>query len=355
MFAKFMSVLDGLKTQASPPPEQKTSSDATVQSTPSGSPRMTAQASTPAPSSLIPPPPPSGTPTSNTPPVYGKASGSAQQGAQQQFLQAVKDGDFDTVKTLLLTQANAIDVTQLDPDTGMSPLRHALDAKNDKLAQLLIATGKAPVNAETPGGLTPLMLASKEGLLKTTKSLLRRGAELDDTDKFKKTALFHTCENKTENVDLVQALLDAGADVNKKDTLGRTPLLIACQNGHLDVARMLLKKGAQINEADTGGDTPLMQACKADANKAAAMVKLLLDNGALLDCCNKQGNTPVITAVNYKNELALIELLARFNGTPAELDAYLDRPNNKGETARTIVRARPFDRIETLLIKNGAT
>jgi uncharacterized protein len=76
------------------------------------------------------------------------------------------------------------------------------------------------------GGLTPLLLAAREG-----------------------------------HVESVVALLAAGADVNQVSAGDRTsPLLIATINGHFDLARLLLDKGADPNLAAENNATPLYAA-----------------------------------------------------------------------------------------------
>ncbi len=58
-------------------------------------------------------------------------------------------------------------------------------------------------------------------------------------------------------VDAARLLLDKGADVNRADYHGSTPLHLACAAGHLDVARLLLEKGAEVDRATKDGATPL--------------------------------------------------------------------------------------------------
>jgi ankyrin repeat protein len=73
------------------------------------------------------------------------------------------------------------------------------------------------------GGLTPLLLAAREG-----------------------------------HVDAVNALLAAGADINQVSAGDKTsPLLIATINGHFDLAMMLLDKGADVTAAAENNATPL--------------------------------------------------------------------------------------------------
>jgi ankyrin repeat protein len=63
------------------------------------------------------------------------------------------------------------------------------------------------------------------------------------------------------SADSVQALLDAGADINHRSAGDRiTPIIIATLNGHFDLARTLLDKGANPNLAEDNGVTPLYAA-----------------------------------------------------------------------------------------------
>ena len=56
---------------------------------------------------------------------------------------------------------------------------------------------------------------------------------------------------------VVTALLDAGADVNKADKFGSTPLYAAAGYGHTAVVTALLDAGTDVNKADDEGITPL--------------------------------------------------------------------------------------------------
>jgi ankyrin repeat protein len=112
------------------------------------------------------------------------------------------------------------------------------------------------------GGLTALLLASRQGYVETAA-----------------------------------ALLDAGADVNQISAGDKTsPLMIAAINGHFDLARLLLDRGADPTQASENGATPLYAAVNCEwAPKALYpqpraymnqkvtyldLMKTLLDKGA---------------------------------------------------------------------------
>ena len=59
---------------------------------------------------------------------------------------------------------------------------------------------------------------------------------------------------------IVQWIIDAGADVNTQNQLGRTPLMRASYYGHEACVKLLLDADADVNTKDNGGCTALMWA-----------------------------------------------------------------------------------------------
>jgi ankyrin repeat protein len=76
------------------------------------------------------------------------------------------------------------------------------------------------------------------------------------------------------HLDVVQALLAKGAEVNAKANNGGTALMLASLAGHPDVVQALLAQGADVNAKTSGGVTALMAA------KDFAVIGLLLHAGA---------------------------------------------------------------------------
>jgi len=95
------------------------------------------------------------------------------------------------------------------------------------------------------------------------------------------------------NPEIVQLLIDAGADVNGKTTLGTTPLHLA-RNG--DVAIVLIKNGASVDERDSNGATPLWDAA---SSKRLSVVEACLDNGANPHAIGPAKQTVLHIACNY--------------------------------------------------------
>lgn len=57
---------------------------------------------------------------------------------------------------------------------------------------------------------------------------------------------------------MVKYLVKQGADVNANGSFGDTPLMIACEKGHLKIAKYLVKNGADVNAEDCFNKKPLI-------------------------------------------------------------------------------------------------
>ena len=76
-------------------------------------------------------------------------------------------------------------------------------------------------------------------------------------------------------------LLDAGANIEEKDTENWTPLLYAAENGLPGVARVLIDRGADLEVVSDEGYTPLTRACWLE--DGTEIIKMLVEKGARLE------------------------------------------------------------------------
>ncbi|XP_030324548.1 ankyrin repeat domain-containing protein 7-like, partial [Calypte anna] len=76
--------------------------------------------------------------------------------------------------------------------------------------------------------------------------------------------------------------------IDRRDRENRTPLHLACANGHTEVARFLLKHGSQLDAVDNFGRTPLMKAVQL---REQDCVTFLLEHGADPNLADIDGNT----------------------------------------------------------------
>ena len=110
------------------------------------------------------------------------------------------------------------------------------------------------------------------------------------------TAFADPIHDATKAGDLagVQAELDKGVDVNKKDKAEMTPLHPAAANGHKEIAELLIAAGADVNAKDRWGMTPLHLAARKGRKEVA---KLLLTKGADVNAKANDGTTPLDWAI----------------------------------------------------------
>ena len=116
-------------------------------------------------------------------------------------------------------------------------------------------------------------------------------------------------------------LLYEGADVNRADDDGRTPLFFACQHGHVDRARNLLDKGAAIDRAQKQGATPLWITC---INGHIDLARLLLEKGAEVDRATNtaRGRTPLDIA-KEEGHSAVVALLEKHRKPAAVVEGVV--------------------------------
>ncbi|XP_048795758.1 ankyrin repeat domain-containing protein 29 isoform X2 [Lagopus muta] len=99
------------------------------------------------------------------------------------------------------------------------------------------------------------------------------------------------------NLALLQLLLNSGrVDVDCKDSLGTTALMVASYYGHIDCVRELVLQGADINLQRESGATALFFAAQQGHND---VVKFLFEFGASTEFKNKDGGTALLAACQY--------------------------------------------------------
>ena len=111
--------------------------------------------------------------------------------------------------------------------------------------------------------------------LELVRECLQAGADVDDKDSDGRTALMRAAG--VGDADCVRLLIEAGADVEDKDSGGRTALMRAARYNHTDCVRLLIEAGADVDDKDSDGWTALMRATE---EGDADCVRLLIEAGA---------------------------------------------------------------------------
>ena len=91
---------------------------------------------------------------------------------------------------------------------------------------------------------------------------------------------------------MVKDLLAKGADKDEKNNQGNTPLIVTIIKNHLNVVQFLVEQGADMEKVDNNGATALMNA----AAGGDGVVRYLVEQGADKEKIDNEGWTPLIYA-----------------------------------------------------------
>ncbi len=187
--------------------------------------------------------------------------------------------------------ALGVDPNEPEPD-GTTPLMRAVHSQMPNTARLLVDAG-ADVKKANFYGVTALYIAARAGDTAATRMLLAAGADANAALPASGETVLMTAA-KAGSADIVEALLTGGAegvslaqlgearaaarvaeaagysllpnptiatnyaDVNARERwYGRTALMIAAAEGHLEVVRLLVEAGSDLSLADAEGSTAL--------------------------------------------------------------------------------------------------
>ncbi|XP_014209663.1 uncharacterized protein LOC106640224 [Copidosoma floridanum] len=203
---------------------------------------------------------------------------------------------------------------------NQTPLHYACLGGHSNVARYLLERG-ADVNAKDCNETTPLHLASISGYKEFIEVLLEYGAfynvvdalgrkPIEITENDDVINLFHTTERlfksvKQNNCAEVQQCIKAKAFVNARSVDNVTPLHHASWKGYDEIVNILLQNGANPNVVGKQGLTPLHYAAKFSHPK---VLKALLANGAVYNAISETGKTPLDLA-NDKNVVHLLRLI----------------------------------------------
>ncbi len=189
----------------------------------------------------------------------------------------------------------------------------------------------------------------REDTIKITSDYFNSGGKLTKSDAQKCGTFLHTLIRK-DNKEIVELLINHGADVNAKDDDDRTPLHNAVWAENKEIVELLINHDADVNAKDDRDYTPLHSAVSRE-NKE--VLKLLINHGADVNAKNKKGYTPLHYAV-----LELHYAVLERNKEIAELlinhGADVNAKNQYEETPLHYAVRRQNKEVVELLINHGA-
>jgi ankyrin repeat protein len=157
---------------------------------------------------------------------------------------------------------------------------NAIDNNNLTELQQLLSIDESVINKKYRGD-TAIMKASRrcDGS-NVVAFLLENGANINDKefrDEIDQTPLIVAAQGGCKEI--VEMLLQAGADIEHRNDQGENALISAAQEGHKEIVQILLDAGANINQENADGETALDLAIRLKQKKD--VINLLLEHGAL--------------------------------------------------------------------------
>lgn len=179
-------------------------------------------------------------------------------------------------------------------------LKQAIKKKDKELIRILLRfRGKNTSYFYDP----PLMVARRRHDLEIMQFLLDLGADIEESNDDGTTPLLSAVWNMDKSS--IKFLLGHGANPSNSNKHGSTPLMSATIRGSNSMVQMLLKAGADVNAMNQIGETALMKAAR---NNSIDVVQTLLKNGADPHPANGRGQTALDIA-RESNHFDIVKLL----------------------------------------------
>ena len=197
---------------------------------------------------------------------------------------------------------------------GASPLAEAVRVASAAMVEMLLEAG-ADAKVANQDGQTALMLAARTGDVAVARLLVQHGADVNRRERYRdqSAVMWAAAEGHAE---MVAFLVSKGADlsirarandwpteitseprVQYRPTGGLTPLLYAARAGCLECVAAMVGAGADVDRPNPDGMTPMMTALD---NGYPAVARYLLDHGANPHTWDWWGRTPLYVAVTMR-------------------------------------------------------
>ncbi|XP_049646410.1 fibronectin type 3 and ankyrin repeat domains protein 1 [Suncus etruscus] len=222
--------------------------------------------------------------------------------SSEHFHRAVSLNDEELLVRMLQGGNIQVDVPN---KFGFTALMVAAQKGYTSLVKILLSNG-TDVNLKNGSGKDSLMLACYAGHLDVVKCLRMSGASWQSRDLGGCTALHWAADGGHCHV--IEWMIKDGCEVDSVDAgSGWTPLMrVSAVSGNQAVASLLIDAGADVNKRDKDGKTPLMVAV---LNNHEELVQLLLDRGADASVKNEfgKGVLDMARVFDRQNVVSLLE------------------------------------------------
>lgn len=144
---------------------------------------------------------------------------------------------------------------------------------------------------------------------KVIEFLINNGADLRSHQSYlKETPLHRICARIKPRIDVVELILDRGAEVNAENISGKTPVFYCNFSYSLELLNLLVKYGADVKHTDKYKNTLLHDDyLNCNAETFEEFLKIIISLGFNINSENNEGHTPLFLCKNKYIEKILIK------------------------------------------------
>ena len=224
---------------------------------------------------------------------------------------AIVRGHQGNVKLLLLHGA---DMT-IPTITGKTAIHYTIEHGNAEMLSVLVSANRQAIfHTNVVAYEPPLVSAVKLQKVQHVKILLKASANPNMCNRDKMSPL--TIAACFENFELMELLVHHGAEMKQTFPPFGTALHTVAVEGKVHATRKLLKMGTDPNIIDHEGTTPLRRAVE---NKHAAVVAVLLENGADIHVECPGDELPLLHKAAKRNDIEMLKILIEHGADPYEI------------------------------------
>jgi len=198
-----------------------------------------------------------------------------------------------------------------------TPLISAIIAKRSEVIHYILQKVPTSIKDKAILRMTPLSVACRNGFMDTIRTVMSyKGSAPNQPGGWEK--MTPLCYSSAYGYyQIVEFLLSmTKAKIDKADKFCRTPLMLACRNGHVKIASLLIRYGADIKTEDTSGNSALHYA---SAYGFPECIQLLLNHGANINAQNLWNSTPLAIAMLKRNLICVDCLLQKADNINADI------------------------------------
>ncbi|KAG7171626.1 Transient receptor potential cation channel subfamily A member 1-like 5 [Homarus americanus] len=261
----------------------------------------------------------------------------------EELLQKAVENDYDGCQALLEKGDN---VNVEDKETKSTALHIATKNGQRDIVILLLSKG-ADCNAQDGTGQSPLHLTATKDHVDCCEELLKcSNLKVNIPNKTHDTPLHQAA--KEGRIDICTMLLEhADIDVKAKNKIGMTPLHLAAHENHKNVIQLLMNKGANCNTQDRNFHLPLHYAAQKGFPESCEVLLSNIksaDREKQLKTHLKNGKTPLMLAAQGGHHKCCVKLT----------NTYINAKDKVGNTALHLAAAGGYENTIAELLNMGA-